>query len=298
MKILITGAGGFLGSNICNLLSKKHEILAISRNFEKLNRESNIICHKLDMADYNLLKEQVQNFIPEVVIHCAWMGGNSSRDIIELWQADNIIYSNELLKFCSSLGIRHFIGFGSSAEYGNHLCKLNELTVCKPTTMYGITKNSFRHIAENYCESNNINFSWVRPVFTYGPRDVETRLIPKAIISFLKNQDLVLNKCSAVVDYLFVEDFCKAIQCIVEQEIIGDFTISSDDEINIKKLVEMIYEKINSKSNLIFDESKPDYSHQYVCGSSEKLKSLSDWRPLISLDNGLDKTISYFEKFV
>jgi CDP-glucose 4,6-dehydratase len=164
--------------------------------------------------------------------------------------------------------------------------------------MYGITKNAFRIIAENYCNSNNINFSWVRPVFTYGPRDVNTRLIPKTIMSLLKNEDLILNKCTAVVDYLYVEDFCRAVECIVEQELFGDFTISSDNEINIRNLVENIYDKINSKSNLIFDDTKIDNSHQYICGSSQKLKSLSDWSPAISLDNGLDKTISYFKKFV
>jgi len=117
-------------------------------------------------------------------------------------------------------------------------------------------------------------------------------------MSLLKNEDLILNKCTAIVDYLYVEDFCRAVECIVEQELFGDFTISSDNEINIRNLVENIYDKIKSKSNLIFDDTKIDNSHQYICGSSQKLKSLSDWSPTISLDNGLDKTIYYFEKFV
>jgi len=298
MKILITGAGGFLGSNLCNLLSNKHSILALSRSFDKLEINNNIICQSLDMADYVHLRTAITNFQPEIVIHCAWMGGNSSKDTNELWQADNIIYSNELLKFCSFANVRNFIGFGSSAEYGNQINTLSEDTICKPSTMYGITKNAFKIIAENYCNNNNINFSWVRPVFTYGPRDVNTRLIPKTIMSLLKNEDLILNKCTAIVDYLYVEDFCRAVECIVEQELFGDFTISSDNEINIRNLVENIYDKIKSKSNLIFDDTKIDNSHQYICGSSQKLKSLSDWSPTISLDNGLDKTIYYFEKFV
>jgi nucleoside-diphosphate-sugar epimerase len=298
MNILITGAGGFLGSNICNLLSEKHNIMALSRKFDKVNLDKNIICHNIDMADYVNLKEQINNFHPDVVIHCAWIGGNSSKDINELWQANNIIYSNELLKFCTALGVKHFIGFGSSAEYGNHLSKLDEETICKPTNMYGITKNCFRSVAQNFCESNDINFSWIRPVFTYGPRDIETRLIPKTILSLLRNEHLVLNKCSAIVDYLYVEDFCRAIKCIVEQELFGDFTISSNVDINVKNLVQIIYEKIGSKSDLVFDHSLPDYSHQFICGSSEKLISLSDWSPVTSLDKGLDNTISYFEKFV
>ena len=298
MNILITGAGGFLGSNICNLLSNKHKILALSRNFHKIKSNNNIICHNLDMTDYIHLITEIKNFFPDVVIHCAWMGGNSSKDTNEIWQADNIIYSNEILKFCALVGVKHFIGFGSSSECGDHTQKLDEKTICKPTTMYGITKNSFRSIAENYCYSNNIKFSWVRPVFTYGPGDVETRLIPKTILSFLKNKDLVLNKCSASVDYLYVEDFSKAIQNIVEKSLEGDFTISSDDELNIKSLVKIIYEKINPNSSLTFDQTLPDYSHQYVCGTSNKLKSTITWSPTITLDQGLDNTIFYFKKFV
>lgn len=298
MKILITGAGGFLGSNICNLLSNEHSILALSRNFDKLKLNNNIICHSLDMADYIHLRTKIVDFCPDIVIHCAWMGGNSSKDTNELWQTDNIIYSNELLKFCSLVGVKHFIGFGSSLEYGNHNEKLDENTICNPTTMYGITKNSFKSISKNFCNLNNIKFSWIRPVYTYGPGDVLSRLIPKIILSLLNNKKITLNKCSAIVDYLYVEDFCKAVQVIVEQELIGDFIISSDEEIMVKDLVKTIYEKINSNSELTFDDSLPNDSHQFVCGTSNKLKSLSNWTPSISLNQGLDNTISYFKKFV
>jgi len=296
MNILITGAGGFLGSNICNLLSKKHSIIALSRNFDKIKINNNIIFHTLAMEDYIHLTKEIKYFSPEIVIHCAWMGGNSSKDANELWQADNIVYSNQLLKFCSNVGVKHFIGFGSSAEYGNHKEKLDENTNCKPTTMYGITKNSFKCISQIFCESNDIKFTWIRPVYTYGPGDVISRLIPRTILSLLNNENLSLNKCSAIVDYLYVDDFCRAVQVIAEEKLVGDFTISSDQEIRVKDLVEIIYKKIGSKSNLVFDDSIPDYGHQFMCGTSKKLKSISDWCPNIALEQGLDDTISYIEK--
>jgi nucleoside-diphosphate-sugar epimerase len=298
MKILVTGSGGFLGSDICNLLSKNHQILAVSRKFTNLEINNNLICYKSEMSDYKNLDSLFETFCPDTVIHCAWMGGNSFKDINELWQIENITYGNEILKLCSKHKIKHFIGFGSSLEYGNKDSTFDEETICTPTNMYGITKNSFKMISENFCNLNEINFSWVRPVYSYGPGDIETRLIPKTILSFLRDEDLVLNKCSTLVDYLYVNDFSKAIKYIVEEELSGNYVISSDKEIEVKSIIELIYNTMKPKSKLIFDRSVADNSHQYICGTSNKLRSLTNWKPETTLENGILNTISYFKKFV
>jgi nucleoside-diphosphate-sugar epimerase len=298
MRILVTGAGGFLGSNLCNLLSSNHEILAVSRKFDNIIDNKNIKFVKYDLSQYVDLNDKFSSFLPDVVVHCAWEGGNSSRDINEIWQSNNIISSINLLKLCSKYKIKHFIGFGSCAEYGDFKEKINEESICKPINMYGITKFSFRLISEKYCHDNGINFSWVKPVYTYGPFDVETRLIPKVITSFLKNEDLVLNDCSPIIDYLYVEDFCRALKYIIELNLTGDYIISSDKEYKIKNIVQQIYNIINPKSELLFDSSIIDKSPQYVCGSSEKLMNLTNWKPKITLEEGLKNTIEYFKQRV
>jgi nucleoside-diphosphate-sugar epimerase len=298
MNILITGAGGFLGSNLCNILSIEHEILAVSRKSNTLIDAKNIKFSKFDMSEYVNLDSVFHSFAPDIVIHCAWEGGNSSRDVNELWQANNIISSTNLLKLCSKYRVKHFIGFGSCAEFGDVKQIISERTECKPINMYGINKFCFRLISEKYCLDQGIEFSWLRPVFTYGPFDVETRLIPKVIKSFLMNEDITLNSCSAVVDYLYVEDFCKAVKSIIDLKLFGDYIISSDKQYQVKNVVEQIYQTIKPNSNLFFDNSIVDNSPKFICGSSEKLISLSDWSPMVSLEEGLDNTISYFKMFV
>lgn len=297
-RILITGSGGFLGSNLCNLLSKKHEVLAVSRKFDNIILNENIKCVKYDMTQYIDLSNKFISFMPEVVIHCAWEGGNSSKDIDEIWQSNNIISSNNLLKLCSEFKVKHFIGFGSCAEFGNSKEKIVEETACNPISMYGINKFSFKMISEKYCQDNEMDFSWVRPVYTYGPFDVETRLIPKVIKSLLHDEDIVLNACSAVVDYLYVEDFCKAVRDIVDYQLTGDYVISSDQEYQVKNIVQQIYNLIHPKSELLFDCSIVDKSPQYVCGSSQKLIKLTNWKPEVTLEEGLKKTIKYFQQRV
>ena len=297
MNILITGANGFLGSNISNLLSFEHNVFAVSRSFQKLNT-SQLICIRSEMTDYIALDEIIKNLKIDAMIHCAWMGGNSSKDINELWQTENIFHSIELLELCAKNNIKHFIGFGSSAEYGYQTKKFDENTYCNPDTMYGVSKYCFKSISENYCKSKNIKHSWVRPVYTYGPNDVESRLIPKTILTLLKNQSLTLNKCSAIIDYLFVEDFARAIKIIVEEELEGSYTICSDEETKVKDAVELIYKLIKPDCDLVFDDTKLETGHPYICGSSAKLRTMTDWMPEINFEEGIKRTISYFKKFV
>ena len=297
MNILVTGANGFLGSNISNLLCNEHNVFAVSRSFNKLNK-NNIICIRSEMSNYISLDEIIKNLKIDTMIHCAWMGGNSSKDINEIWQTENIFHSIELLELCAKNNIKHFIGFGSSAEYGRQDIKFDESTICKPDTMYGITKNSFKSISENYCKSKNIKHSWIRPVYTYGPNDVESRLIPKTILQLLRNENLVLNKCSAIIDYLFVEDFAHAIKIIVEEQLEGSYTICSDEETKVKNAVELIYNLIKPNCDLIFDDSKLETGHPYVCGTAAKLRTMTDWTPKINFEEGIQRTISYFKKFV
>jgi dTDP-D-glucose 4,6-dehydratase len=77
----------------------------------------------------------------------------------------------------------------------------------------------------------------IRPVYTYGPKDVETRLMPKVIKTLLNNQDLKLNSCQSVIDYLYIDDFVKAVESIIDNELQGIYIICSNTENKINKLI-------------------------------------------------------------
>ena len=171
--------------------------------------------------------------------------------------------------------------------------KFDENTFCNPINMYGITKFSLKMIAENFCHQNNIKFTWIRPVYTYGPKDVETRLMPKVIKTLLSNQDLKLNSCQSVIDYLYIDDFVKAVESIINNELQGIYIICSNTENKIKSVIDIIKDIINPQSNIIYDENLPSLGPQYICGSSKKLMSLSSWSPKYNLVEGIMKTIDY-----
>jgi GDP-4-dehydro-6-deoxy-D-mannose reductase len=281
MKIVITGASGFLGSNLVNKLEKaNHNVLSILRSTP------------------NPL-QTIFDYKPDVVVHCAWKGGNNYEDINDISQQfTNVSDGIELLKTLSSLPNKpKFIGFGSFAEYGN----LNNLALEenweKPTNMYGISKLTLKNYSENFCKTNNIPWSWVRPCYIYGPGDVSTRLIPSTIAKLLHKQTVTLDQCDKIIDYMYIDDFVNFMYNIVTQPTQGVFNICSGQQYKLKDVILMIANMLNANEYLVFEDSERRVlTSNYICGSNLKAKQLNQFNNLISLEEGLIKTISHYKK--
>lgn len=296
MNIAVTGANGFLGSNICELLSRKHKVLAISRSNDKLYEFDNLSFLQCDFVNIAEQKKIIKKFKPDILIHCAWLGGNSFLDLNSFIQHESVNRSFDILKLFSECGISKFIGFGSGAEYGYHTAKVTENDVYNPYSLYGHSKHYFKMLAEKYCEQENIEFSWVIPMYTYGYNDVLTRFIPTVINKCLSNDDLVLNSCKSFTDYLFVEDFAEGLQSIIDFQLNGTYNISSGVTYNTKQIVEKIAELTHYQKEVVYDSNKDRANFQdYFCGSSYKLQIFSDWKPKTSMELGLLKTINWIK---
>lgn len=293
MNIVITGANGFLGSNLCNLLSEKNNILALSRKNDKLKVMKNLSFLQCDLHNISEFKYDIIQFKPKILIHCAWIGSNNYLDLNSLVQFENVKYSFELLKLFNECGIDKFIGLGTGAEYGFHDEKVTEESILNPNSLYGSSKNYFKKLSENFCLNNSIDFAWVLPMYVYGYNDVQSRFIPNVINKCLNNETLILNSCSSNTDYLFVEDFAKGIECIIDYRLTGTYNISSGFTYKSKEIVELISILTNYKKEIIYDSSRDRLNFQnFFCGSSEKLQKKTNWKPTVSLEDGLIKTIT------
>lgn len=293
MKILITGGNGFLGSNLAKLFYKNHDVLVISKN-------NNNLIDILDNIQFinTFDASQIANFSPDIVIHCAWSGGNSYSDINNINQiSNNIPIGINLLEIISNLEKKpKFIGFGTFVEYGFLENKATEDTKEDPINFYGAAKNSFKNISKIYCEQNGISWVWIRPCYTYGPGDVPTRLIPSIINKLLNQQEVTLNSCDTTIDYLYIDDFCTAIQQIIEYDLSGVFNICSGIEYKLTDIIEFIFKQISPNSKPIFNpELDRKYSSKYICGSNKKLKSKINWSENTDIQKGLLQTIHYYK---
>jgi nucleoside-diphosphate-sugar epimerase len=275
MKIAITGGRGFIGSNIIKRLSlENNNIFLIEKQY---------------------IKSEVIEFNPDVIIHCGWYGGNSYKDINDPNQfSKNIDYGIQLIEILKEIPKKtKFIGFGSFAEYGDKDFIIDEKTQETPIDFYGLSKYMFKKYSELVCQKNNIDFVWIRPCYVYGPYDVTTRLIPSIINKCLNNEEIILDECNKIIDYIYVDDFIEMFYLLLKSNNIGTYNICSNKQYKLKDVINLIKTLSDSKSNIIFDSKLNRNSITSICGSNKKITEVINYNLKIDLESGLRKTISY-----
>jgi nucleoside-diphosphate-sugar epimerase len=291
--VIVTGANGFLGINLVKALADDYNVVAISRSNDKI-QDFNFEFISMTMDKYDCLKEIIQEKNPDFLIHFAWDGGNSYKDINSLEQYNNVINSTFLLEAIKDTNT-HFIGLGAGAEYGPYQKSVSEINEEIPISNYGRAKFLFKQVSYNFCKQNDIKWTWIRPFYTYGPYDVETRLIPKVINSCMNNQELQLDDCSSYSDYIFIDDFINIFKHIIDDNLEGIYNICSGKSQNIKQLVEEIL--VHYKNNLVsFDKpnDRKNFCHN-VSGDNSKIQNFSNFK-LTPLHQGIMKTIKFYEE--
>lgn len=279
MNILITGTNGFIGSNLIKKLQKNHVIYKLSYRDEFPNIESEIL-----------------KFNPDITIHCGWHGGSNYADAHHIDQYNkNIPNTIKLLEILKLLNKEHtFIGFGTVFEYGNKTNLITENDLEIPVDLYGLSKLFLKNYSKTFCENNNIKWVWIRPFYTYGIGDVQTRLIPKVINNILFDKSLQFDKCDSVIDYLYIDDFIDAMEQIILANVQGVYNICSNNQYKIKDIILIISKLLEYKKTIVFDENLNNNSKpKYMCGNNSKIKKIINWNPKIDIEEGLLKVINH-----
>ncbi len=249
MRILLTGATGFLGSHIAEHLTRKgHELILTKRNKSSLGNCQSFLSNVIWVnTDENLWEDKVIHFNPEIIIHAAWNGVAASERDHWQDQLTNIDFMYQLLKIAGKCRISKFISLGSQAEYGQIEGKVSEGHPLNPTGPYGAVKLAVSELLKVFCEENSIDWYWLRVFSVFGEKENEKWLIPsvvKNMLSGASEMDFTLGEQKYA--YLYAEDFAEAItKVVIKKASSGIYNLSSDYLISLKKLIGMIKEDIN-----------------------------------------------------
>jgi len=293
MKVVVTGASGFLGSWICRILSKNYQVFAIMRedsdDFRVKNIESLAVL-KICPTDW---QRTISELEPDVIVACHWSGvGNQERN--SPGQLSNVNLMVELAEYATRFNLSTFIGLGSQAELGPVPGPILENAGDNPTTTYGEAKVLVRSELERIFLGSSTRFSWVRVFSTYGPLDSDSWLIPNTISKLLKDEKVELTEGTQKWSFLHVIDAAFAIEKIIEEDsIAGVVHLGNPITQEIRDAVISIASQLDKISLLEFGaipfRDDQVVSMMPIC---TKLASVG-WSPQVNFDEGVSELISW-----
>jgi len=293
-KIIVTGASGFIGGACVKQLLDQgdFEIHAVSRK-ENKNIFKNLFWYQIDLFD----TKQVQIFCREVqadyLLHLAW--DVSEKNYNSAHHYDWIDVSVNLVKsFVEQKGRRVLVS-GTCDEYDWNCKNCSEKSPIEPRNVYGIAKNRLRQLLESYTKQHKVSFVWGRIFFTYGPYENTKNIIPYIIRNLKNNLDVEIMKEGDVRDYIYVDDVASVLATLIESDMQGVVNVSSGIPLKIKDLTLKIANYFNKVHLVNFADTAPN-SCTYVVGENSRLQKELDWKPKVNIDEGLKRTIQFFEK--
>jgi len=303
MKVLITGATGFIGSNIAkSLLDLGIELIGTCRTTSKFDKcasfKDNIKWINTDDANW---KAEVQAQQVNLLIHTAWGGIESGdRNNWDL-QLKNFYFSKELYDLAINCKFNKVITLGSQAEYGSLNKEVNEETVPEPNDAYGAVKLLTMHYQRNLFEKHGISWNWIRVFSVFGPGENKAWLIPYIIQKLQAEECVELTKCEQLYNYLYIDDFCTLFNNVVldKRKNDGVFNICNTNPVVLKDLVTDLATILNRDKTLLQFGAIPyrEGQNMLIHGSNTKFMQhfMLQKNPDMNLFNGLKKTINHYK---
>ncbi len=279
MKVLVTGASGFIGQYIIRDLLKRPgiEIIATSRNIQKAR--SLDFFHKVNFVELDISRPD-DNFFStsgqvDALVHLAWDGLPNYK---ENFHIEKNLFEN--YRFCKKMldaGLKNLTVIGTCFEYGMIDGCLNENMEAKPSNPYAIAKDSLRKFLEILQNKQGFAFKWIRLFYMYGKGQASNSLIPQLESAIARgDKEFNMSGGEQLRDYLPVGQIAEYINaCALQTKVGGIINCSSGRPVSVRRFVENYLEdrKASIKLNLGY-YPYADYEPMAFWGDNTKLASI------------------------
>jgi UDP-glucose 4-epimerase len=300
MKILVTGGGGFIGSQLVETLIAAGHTPIILDNFSNgrvENLPEGVTCYRRD-----LLSDKVEKIFkkenPDVVMHLAAQVSvaksleNPAEDA-----AVNVLGTVKLLGYCTKYGVKKFIFSSSSAVYGTTDEVLTEESTASPISFYGTSKLVSESYIKLFGTSYGLPYTILRYANVYGPRqrsDGEGGVISIFIEQLLNGENPVIyGDGTQTRDFVYVEDVARANLLAIEHADNEIINIGTNTKTSINLLYSLLSSQLDKTRTPIYLGTRDgDIKHSHL--TNMKALDFLNWEPQYDLIAGLEKTVEYF----
>jgi len=311
MKVLVTGADGFIGSHLTEELVKSGARVRAFVYYNSFNswgwldalpKEilNEIEVFTGDIRDPNGVGEAMKGI--DAVFHlAALIGIPFSYHSPDTYVDTNIKGTLNVLQAARDFDVSRVLVTSTSEVYGTaKYVPIDEKHPYQGQSPYSATKIGADRLAESFYRSFDMPITIVRPFNTYGPRQSARAVIPTIITQLLAGKEKIeLGSLSPTRDFNYVKDTVSGFIEIAESQLtIGEeINIATQQEVSIGQLAEELVKQINPGARIVCDEERlrPEKSEvNRLLGSNEKIKRLTKWSPKYTLEQGLAETIEFF----
>lgn len=292
MKILVTGATGFIGQNLVKvLLDKKYEVHCVVRaNSDTSNINQKVKVFKYDENIDSLIEYfNQENF--DGVIHLAslFLASHTKDDISNLISS-NIKFGTELLESCKQSSTKWFINTGTFWQnYENESYN--------PVNLYAATKEAFEVMAKYYTQTSDLIFTTIKLNDTFGPNDTRNKVFNLWNKIAKIGETLEMSAGEQIIDISYIDDVISAYEVLIahlnshQKEDFKNktFAVSSNERMSLKELAKVYEDATNTKLNINWGARL--YREREVMIPWENGKVIPNWKPKYTLKEAIKKTI-------
>lgn len=309
-KVLVTGAGGFIGSHLTELLLREGiEVKAFVHynslgtwgwidTFPKELKDS-VEVFAGDIRDPHGVREAMKGC--EAVFHlAALIAIPFSYHSPDSYVDTNVKGTLNVLQAARDLGGIRVLVTSTSEVYGTaKYVPIDENHPFQGQSPYSATKIGADRLAESFYRSFDLPVTLVRPFNTFGPRQSARAVIPTIITQLLSGKkEIRLGSLTPTRDFNYVKDTANGFyQIYLSDKTVGqEINIATQKEISIGDLANELIQQINPEAKIVCDEQRlrPEKSEvNRLLGCNQKIRQLTDWRPRYSFESGLAETIDF-----
>ena len=310
MTVMITGGCGFIGSHLVDMLAEKGydmEIIGLKCDLQNIKQHANRVkFRRVDIQDRKAVLGAISKDTEAILHLAALINVDESIDTPEPFWNVNVLGTFNMIEAARQKNIKKLVFMGTCEVYGNvPMGKADENHTTNPLSPYAASEFAAERYLQSYATTygDKLNVVMLRGFNQYGPRQnsgARGAVIARFINSALDGKKMKINGTGEQTrDYVYVKDTVKGIVAALEKSVKSGeiINLASGEDVSIKSIAEKIARIAGKPASeaIEFGPGRPGELMRSI-GSSEKAKKLLGWAPMVSIDDGLQKTYDWYRE--